>query len=54
MVLITFLPLGSLEVALTIKNIALGLGVSAIIGTVSGIIPAALAARMDPVIAIRS
>jgi len=51
---ITFIPLGSLEVSLTIKNIVLGLGVSAIIGTVSGIIPAALAARMDPVIAIRS
>lgn len=53
-VLITFLPLGALEVTLTVKNIALGLGVSAIIGTVSGIIPAALAARLDPVIAIRS
>lgn len=51
---VTFIPLGSLEVTLTIKNIVLGLGVSAIIGTVSGIIPAALAARMDPVIAIRS
>lgn len=53
-VLITFIPMGSLEVSLTIKNIVLGLGVSAIIGTVSGIIPAALAARLDPVIAIRS
>lgn len=52
--LITFIPMGSLEVALTFKNIILGLGVSAIIGTVSGIIPAALAARLDPVIAIRS
>ncbi|MEL7001943.1 MAG: ABC transporter permease [Bacteroidota bacterium] len=51
---VTFIPLGSLEVSLTVKNIVLGLGVSAIIGTVSGIIPAALAARMDPVIAIRS
>lgn len=53
-VLITFIPMGSLEVSLTVKNIVLGLGVSAIIGTVSGIIPAALAARLDPVIAIRS
>ena len=52
--LITFIPMGSLEVSLTFKNIVLGLGVSAIIGTVSGIIPAALAARLDPVIAIRS
>lgn len=53
-VFITFIPMGSLEVSLTLKNIVLGLGVSAIIGTVSGIIPAALAARLDPVIAIRS
>ncbi|QSE97201.1 ABC transporter permease [Fulvivirga lutea] len=52
--LITFIPMGSLEVSLTLKNIVLGLGVSAIIGTVSGIVPAALAARLDPVIAIRS
>ena len=52
--LITFIPMGSLEVNLSIQNITLGLGVSAIIGTVSGIIPAALAARLDPVIAIRS
>lgn len=52
--LITFIPMGSLEVNLSMQNITLGLGVSAIIGTVSGIIPAALAARLDPVIAIRS
>lgn len=52
--LITFIPMGSLEVTLTLKNIVLGLGVSAIIGTISGIVPAALAARLDPVIAIRS
>jgi len=53
-VLITYIPMGSLEVSLSFKNIVLGLGVSAIIGTVSGIIPAAMAARLDPVIAIRS
>lgn len=52
--LITFIPMGSLEVVLSFNNIILGLGVSAIIGTVSGIVPAALAARLDPVIAIRS
>lgn len=52
--LITFAPFGSLKVVLTIKNIVLGLGVSSIIGLVAGIVPAALAARMDPVIAIRS
>lgn len=52
--LITFIPMGDLQVVLSLKNIVLGLGVSAIIGTVSGIVPAALAARMDPVTAIRS
>ena len=52
--LVTFIPLGSLIVTLTAKNIAIGLGVSTVIGTVSGIIPAALAARLDPVIAIRA
>lgn len=52
--LITFIPLGSLEVVLTAKNIVLGLGVSSMIGMVAGIIPAAIAARLDPVIAIRS
>lgn len=49
-----FVPTGSLELVLSIKNIILGLGVSSIIGMVSGIVPAALAARLDPVIAIRT
>src|SRR5688500_1064053 len=52
--LITFIPMGTLVVTLTIKNIVLGLGVSSVIGVVSGIVPAALAARLDPVIAIRA
>lgn len=52
--LITFIPMGSLEVSLTIKNIVLGLGVSSVIGLIAGIVPAALAARLDPVIAIRA
>ena len=52
--LITFIPLGNLVVTLTIKNIVLGLGVSSAIGLVSGIVPAAMAARLDPVIAIRA
>jgi len=52
--LVTFIPMGSLIVTLTIKNIVLGLGVSTAIGLVSGIVPAAMAARMDPVVAIRA
>jgi len=52
--LLSFMSLGSLELTLTFNNIVLGLGVSAIIGILSGIIPAALAARMDPVEAIRT
>ena len=51
---ITFLPTGSLHLALSVKNIVLGIGVSTIIGMIAGIVPAAVAARLDPVVAIRS
>ncbi|MFD1141837.1 ABC transporter permease [Larkinella insperata] len=52
--LLSFIKLGTLEIILSPANIMLGLGVSSIIGTISGILPALVAARMDPVIAIRS
>jgi putative ABC transport system permease protein len=52
--LLTFAPFGSLQVMLSLPNIILGLGVSSTIGLVAGIVPAAVAARLDPVIAIRA
>lgn len=52
--LLSFMPMGSLQILLTPGNIILGLGVSSVIGVLSGIVPAMLAARMDPVIAIRA
>lgn len=51
---ITFIPMGDLVVKLTINNIVLGFTVASVVGFVSGIVPAALAARMDPVIALRA
>jgi putative ABC transport system permease protein len=52
--LLTYAPFGSLEVVLSVPNIVLGLVVSSTIGLVAGIVPAAVAARLDPVIAIRA
>ncbi len=52
--LLTFLDLGSLELAMSSKNIILGISVSSVIGILAGIIPAKMASKMDPVIAIRS
>jgi putative ABC transport system permease protein len=52
--LLTFVPLGSLNLQLSAGNIILGLGVSSIIGILSGIIPAYSASKLDPVIAIRA
>jgi putative ABC transport system permease protein len=49
----TFVSLGNLEIILSFKNVLLGVGLSSAIGIASGIIPASLAAKMDPVEAIR-
>lgn len=51
--LASFIPLGSLELVLTLENVLIGMGLAIIIGIVSGIIPAWKAAKMDPVTAIR-
>lgn len=51
---LSFVPIGSLDLILSVGNIILGLGVSSIIGVVAGIVPATLAARLDPVEAIRT
>ncbi len=42
------------DIVLTGGNITFGLGLATFIGILSGIIPAFIAARMDPVVAIRS
>ncbi|KAA5544230.1 ABC transporter permease [Adhaeribacter rhizoryzae] len=52
--LLTLIPQDAMEILLSMGNIALGLGVSVVIGVLSGIIPAVLASNLDPVIAIRS
>ncbi|WP_187262896.1 ABC transporter permease [Pontibacter beigongshangensis] len=52
--LLTLIPQDMLEITLSLSNIILGLSVSAVIGMLSGIIPAVLAANLDPVMAIRS
>lgn len=52
--LMSFIPLGSLDIVLSAKNVIIGLSVSSVIGLISGIIPAMVASNLDPVIAIRS
>lgn len=45
---------GDFAVSLTMDNILLGIGLSSVIGLVSGIFPAWQGARMDPVVAINT
>jgi putative ABC transport system permease protein len=52
--LITFASLGSLELELSAKNVIWGVGIASFIGVLAGIVPAVVAARLDPVTAIRS
>ena len=52
--LATYIPLGSLTLVLTPKNIIIGTVISSVIGIVSGLVPAIVASRLNPVEAIRS
>jgi putative ABC transport system permease protein len=52
--LTTFISLGDLTLFLSTANIIKGLVLSVGVGVLAGIIPAILAARLDPVIAIRA
>jgi putative ABC transport system permease protein len=52
--LITFIPIEAFDLELTSGNVVLGFLISTFLGVVFGIIPAWMAAKMDPVVAIRS
>ncbi len=52
--LLSFGDFGSLKLILTYSNMVKGIITATIIGIISGIVPAWLAAKLDPVVAIRS
>lgn len=52
--LVTFIPLGSLVLALSLQNVLYALGISSVVGIFAGIIPALIASWMNPVEAMRS
>lgn len=52
--LITLIPQETLELFISGSNISKGLLISCSIGLISGLVPAFVASRLDPVIAIRS
>ena len=59
LVLVYFLLIGleaslPFPIFLSLSNVVVGIGISVVIGIVSGVIPAFQAAKMDPVEAMRS
>lgn len=52
--LVTIIPQDAFPIFMTMNRIVLGLGLSVLIGIISGIVPAVVASMMDPVDAIRS
>lgn len=52
--LLSFGDFGSLKLVLTYSNMIKGIITASVIGIISGIVPAWLAAKLDPVVAIRS
>jgi putative ABC transport system permease protein len=52
--LLSFIDFGSLKLVLSYSNMIKGIITATVIGVISGIVPAWIAARLDPVIAIRS
>lgn len=52
--LVTIIPQDSFSIFMTMNRVVLGLGLSVLIGVISGIVPAVVASMMDPVIAIRA
>ena len=52
--LMSFIDFGSLKLVVTKSNVILGLTISSVIGIISGIVPAWIASKLDPVVAIRS
>jgi putative ABC transport system permease protein len=51
--LVTLVPQDALPLSMSAARVILGLLISVAIGIVAGIVPAVLAANLDPVIAIR-
>ena len=52
--LVTLIPQDALPLTMTAARVVLGLLISVAIGIIAGIVPAVLAANLDPVIAIRA